>query len=133
MRELLRTLIVFILVVVGLTACNRTQPVYTVEDTRIPKPSEGLTLDQIKDNIIQAALDKGWHVDDVGPGELRVTLKWKDHSAISSVFYNKKSYSIKLDSSRNLKEQNGQIHRKYNQEVQALEAEIDRRLYRPIH
>lgn len=117
----------------GVVACNRQQPVVTVEDVRIPKPAEKLKLDQIKDNIIQAALDRGWLVNEVGPGELRVTLKWKDHVAISSILYSRETYSIKLVSSKNLKEQNGMIHRKYNQEIQALEAEIDKRLYRPIH
>ncbi len=117
----------------GLIACNRTQPVYTVDDNRIPKPAESLTQEQIKDIIIGAAHDKRWRIDEVGPGELRATLNWQNHSAISSILYSKKGYSIKLDSSKNLKEQNGVIHRKYNQEVQALEAEIDKRLYRKVH
>ena len=126
-------LFVVALVVSGLTACNRQQPILTIEDVRIPRPAEALTLDQIKSNIVQAALDKGWLVDDAGPGELRATLKWKNHVAITVIRYSKTTYSIKLASSRNLKEENGMIHRKYNLEVQALEAEIDKRLYRPSH
>jgi len=98
----------------------------------IPKGKE-VTLAQVKDAIIQAALDKGWHADEAGPGEVRVTLKWKDHSAVSSVFYTQKTYSIKLDSSVNLKEENGNIHKKYNEEVRALQSEIDRRLYLHAH
>ena len=124
---------IVVVAVAGLTACNRQQPILTIEDVRIPRPAETLTLDQIKNNIVQAALDKGWLVDEVGPGELRATLKWKNHVAISAIRYSKASYSIKLTSSRNLKEENGMIHRKYNLEVQALEAEIDKRLYRPSH
>ena len=131
MSRLLRATLV--LLVIGLVGCNRNQPIYTVEDSRLPKATESLTQDQIKNNIIQAALDKGWHVDEVGPGELRVTMRWKDHEAISSILYSKTGYSIKLDSSRNLKQQNGTIHRKYNQAVQALQNEIDKHLYRPTH
>ncbi len=130
MRKIL-TFFVVAAAVVGLSACNRQQPVLTIEDARIPKPAEALSIDQIKNNIVQAALDKGWRVDEVGPGELRATLKWKTHVAVTTILYSKSTYSIRLASSQNLKEVNGKIHRKYNQEVQSLEAEIDRRLYRP--
>ncbi len=134
MRHAMKAAIKYFIIVVvvsGLAACNRQQPILTIEDVRIPRPAEALTLDQIKNNIVQAALDKGWLVDDAGPGELRATLKWKNHVAITVIRYSKSTYSIKLASSRNLKEENGMIHRKYNLEVQALEAEIDKRLYRP--
>ena len=124
---------VIVALVSGIAACNRQQPILTIEDARIPRPAEALTLGQIKNNIVQAALDKGWLVDDAGPGELRATLKWKNHVAITAIRFSKTTYSIKLASSRNLKEENGVIHRKYNLEVQALEAEIDKRLYRPSH
>ncbi len=126
-------LLLVVFAVTCLVGCHREQPIYNVEDSRIPQAAKPMTLAQVKDAIIQAALDKGWHADEAGPGEVRVTLKWKDHSAVSSVFYTQKTYSIKLDSSVNLKEENGNIHKKYNEEVRALQSEIDRRLYLHAH
>lgn len=116
---------------VGLPACNRNQPVYNVQDNKIPKPAVTMSLDKIKENITLAAIDRGWRVEDVNPGELRITLRWKGRSAVSNVYYNKETYSIKLDSSQNLKERDGTISKKYNAEVQLLETEIDKRLYHP--
>ncbi len=121
--------LVLIFVVIGIGGCHRSEPVYTVTDEKIPAVAQQGSVETVKATIIQAAIDKGWRIQEIGPGELQATVAWKDHSATSNIFYSLKNYSITLDSSKNLKEQNGTIHRKYNQAVQALENEIDKRLY----
>ena len=112
-----------------LAGCHREQPVYDVVNNPISISAEHkFTQEKIGEIITQAAITNGWLVEKVKPGELRATIKWKDHSAVSSIIYNKTEYSIELVSSDNLKQGDGKIHRKYNEHVKALQNEINKRL-----
>jgi hypothetical protein len=118
-----------LLVVMAFSACSRTEPVYNVEADAIPvSAQQKLSSEQVGKLIAKAALDKGWSVKEVKPGLMHCTMKWRDHSATIDIKYSKHSYSIELDSSQNLKEEDGKIHRKYNQRIQKLQDEIDKRL-----
>jgi hypothetical protein len=120
--------IIFVMTL-AFAACARTEPVYNVEQDSVPASTQQkLSSEQVGKIIAQAALAKGWLVNEVRPGELHCTLKWRDHSASVNITYSKKDYSIGLDSSQNLKASDGMIHRKYNQRVRDLQNEIDKRL-----
>lgn len=118
-----------ILLLLGVSACNRVQPIYTVQDHVIPTVSLGLKTEQVTQLITQAARSNGWLVDPVSPNEVRATQKWKDHSAVVLISHNDRVFSIRNDGSTNLLQQNGTIHRAYNSRVRALESAIEKRLY----
>ena len=111
------------------TACNRMEPVYNIDEAPVPAVAQQkLSSVQVGKIIAKTAVEKGWMVEQVKPGLLHCTIKWSEHSAVVDISYSKKSYSINLDSSQNLKEADGMIHRNYNERVQQLQAEIDKRL-----
>ncbi len=123
------TVAAIVTIVFLLAGCHRTEPVYDVTDNPINKSiQDKYTQEQIGKIIIQAAVAKGWVVEKVKPGELHATIEWQSHSAISYIYYSKTEYSIELDSSDNLREKDGKIHRKYNTYVKQLRDEIDKRL-----
>jgi hypothetical protein len=120
-----------ILFVIAMTcaACTRVEPVYNVEDAPVPvSTQQKLSSEQVGKIIAKAALEKGWTATEVKPGLLHCTLQWHGHIAIVDITYSRKDYSIELDSSQNLKESDGMIHRKYNERVQELQNEIDKKL-----
>jgi hypothetical protein len=116
-------------VVIAFAACNRMEPIYNVEGDAIPAGTQQkLSSEQVGKAIAKAAIEQGWIVSEVKPGLLHCTIKWKDHSAIADITYTKQDYNIELDSSQNLKESDGMIHRKYNEYVHKLQNEIDKKL-----
>lgn len=115
-----------------LAACHQ-EMVYEVKDRPIPLVAQKALNDaQLEKVIIQAAMAKNWQVDVIRPGQLRATLRIRDkHTAVSDIMFTAQSYSIFLNSSDNLKQDDsGRIHQTYNRAVHALEDEIDRSLYR---
>jgi hypothetical protein len=120
---------IVLVMALAVVACNRVEPVYNVEEDAIPDDAQPkLSSEQVGNIITKVAVAKGWTVHKVKPGELRCTIKWHDHSAVAIITYSKMNYSIELDSSQNLKEADGMIHRKYNERVQELQNEIDLKL-----
>lgn len=118
-----------------LAAC-RQEMVYQVKDRPIPQAAQkALNEQQLEKLMVQAALAKNWRVDVVRPGQLRATLHIRDkHTANSDIFFDRSAYSILLNSSENLRQDDsGHIHRAYNRAVHALEDEIDRSLYRAVY
>lgn len=110
-------------------ASSRIQPIYSVMQHPVPNALKGqLMLEQLDVAIAQAASSKGWALDRIAPGHAQATLRWQSHAAVVDINYTVDSYSITLASSTNLKQGNGNIHRKYNEGVRALEDEIERLL-----
>jgi hypothetical protein len=126
----IRHWLVIVVLSLSVGACGRVQPIYTVQDHPLPAASHNLTSDQVTHVIIQMAQANGWLVDRLGPNELRATQKWRDHSATVLISHDDKSFSIRNESSTNLLQDNGNIHRAYNERVRKLEAAIERQLYR---
>ena len=113
----------------ALAACAHQQaPVYAVQDKPFPPAARSLNLAQIDSQIEQAAVAKGWKVEKVKPGELRVSIEWSAHSTVETIAFTQRAYSIRHLSSVSLREKDGYIHRQRNVRVQQLEEEIDRRL-----
>jgi len=129
MTQVWRKFSIILVMTMAFAACNRMEPVYNVEEDSVPTSTQQkLSSEQVGKIIAKTAIEKGWTVNQVKPGLLHCTLKWQNHSAIIDITYSKKNYSIELDTSQNLKESDGMIHRKYNQRVQQLQNEIDKRL-----
>jgi len=129
MTSILQKLTITFVAIMAFTACNRMEPVYNVEGDAIPAGTQQkLSSEQVGKTITKTAIEQGWLVSEVKPGLLHCTIKWKDHSAIADITYTKQDYNIELDSSQNLKESNGMIHRKYNEYIHRLQNEIDKKL-----
>lgn len=114
----------------GLVACNRQQPIYTVTDHPVPPAAQSLPKQSVEQAILEAASVRRWNVDRVQPGLMRATQKWRTHMMTVNIRYSQERYSIEHVMTSNLKEQGGTVHRAYNTNVKALEDEIERHLYR---
>lgn len=121
----MRSLIVGMMLLT-LTACfGRWQPIYNVYYRPMPVTVEKLSLEQVRDTIIQAGAKRGWVViDEKQPGVLDVTLNARSHFAHIIVAYDKETFSIQYKESRNLLYEEGLINRNYNRWIRNLEADI---------
>tara|TARA_Y100001956_G_C4128762_1_gene192095 strand:+ start:4438 stop:4830 length:393 start_codon:yes stop_codon:yes gene_type:complete len=108
-----------------LVGCGRVQPVMNVEDTPV---AYNLQSKQVKSAIMQAASNRGWVVEEVGPNELNAKIHVRSHYAEIKIPYNEKFYSIIYLNSENLKADDGKIHRNYNRWVNNLNVDIKRQL-----
>lgn len=108
-----------------LSACTRLQPIYNYQKENIP---EGLSLAQVKQSIIEAAENRDWTIKVINPHQLEATHSSRQHKAIVNILYSDSSYSIFYHGSENLNANNGKIHRKYNQWVRNLNADIQKKL-----
>jgi hypothetical protein len=112
-------------------ASARVQPIYTVQGHPVPSASASLGPDQITQLIASTAQSTGWVVEPLSSTQLRATQKWRTHSATVIITTDGRTYSIHYETSTNLLQQGGSIHREYNKRVHALEDAIEKRLYRP--
>ncbi len=110
-------------------ACSRTAPVYDVRDRPIPVVAQKLSLDEIGQNIMSAGRRRHWRIDPIGPGRMTGRLDDRQHEAVIDISYTQQSYSITLADSVNLRQEGGEIHKKYNKWIRLLERDIDERLY----
>jgi hypothetical protein len=126
-EETIRRFVILVLVL-AVGACQRIQPIYSVQGHAVPTASAILAPDQVMQLIVSAAQSKGWTIDPINPTQVRATQKWRTHSATVIISTDGKTYSINFDGSTNLSQSGGIVHREYNERVRALENEIDRRL-----
>lgn len=130
-----------ILFIVALSGCENVRPIYQVTKQPIPQLSTPLTLQQIEKHIMRAGNIKNWRMRVLKSGNIEGLLTIRSRSAIVSINYDQRYYSIQYKSSHRLyagkawKDQafEGQfvIHRKYNSRVRALERAINRELSFP--
>ncbi len=112
-----------------LAGCNHTQPIYNVEQEAVPVSArQKVSTEQVGAIIVKVASNEGWIVEKTKPGLLHCKLNWREHTAVVDIVYSDKDYSIHHVSSENLKDQDGKIHRKYNERIHQLQDEIDRAL-----
>lgn len=114
---------VLALSLVFITACNTTAPIMNVDNTAVVGD---LTKAEVRKAIITAGVSRGWVMSDTNDHELRGTLALRTHQAVVRIPYSAKSYSIVFESSVNLKENRGRIHRNYNRWVKNLDTDIRR-------
>lgn len=120
--------VAFIFVLLVMTSCTRLQPVYNVDESIESIFTKKISSVEVGKIILAAAHEQGWKIKADGVNKYKAFIVWRDHSAVSAITYSSNGYSIRLLSSENLLEGNGQIHKKYNKYVQRLQKNIDTRL-----
>ena len=112
----------------ALAACG-TVPIYTVNNAPVTTASgKAAETAKVRQAILDAGAGLGWRMRDASPGVLNATLDLRGHNAVVEIPYSQKTYSIKLKSSANLNESDGQIHKNYNGWVQNLERAINAKI-----
>ena len=107
---------------------RRTEPIYNVVNHPVPLPAQKLTADQIAQTIVASAMQYRWRVLPTGPNQMRATYDRGHEEAVIDIIFSQRFYSITFVSSVDLKEQNGEIHRRYNEWIHNLERTIEERL-----
>ena len=134
-NKLVKNIVLVIVAVTMLDACQRIRPIYEVHSQVIPATDTSLTLSQVEARIIKAGASLGWLMKPVKPGLLRGTIRRGKHSAVVRIEYDTDTYSILYDASHRLYEgialegepYEGRrvIHRRYNQYVKTLNRQIE--------
>ena len=120
----MRILPIFLVILVVLTGCSRTQPVYNVTDHSLPEAAQKLSLEQIGDAIVAGHKSPGWSLTKVKEGVIDGEYKHRHHFAEIVVKYNKRNYSIIYSGSRNLLSDGTKVHKSYNRWVKKLDDDI---------
>jgi hypothetical protein len=111
--------------VIALAGCVRAAAIYNVNDAPVTATTaKSLSTAQVRTAIIAAGTSMGWRIVDAGPGKLEGTLVLREHTAVATIPYSGKAYSIVYKSSVNLQESGGTIHSNYNGWVQNLDRAI---------
>ncbi len=98
--------------------------VYNVENKEIIQEVDTL---KVKDTILKAGLSLGWSMYEVDNNTITASILLRGHSAITTISYTDRSYSINLIKADNLNynKENNSIHKNYNSWIQNLEHTID--------
>ena len=126
---------ILLLIAATANACNQARPIYQVENQPIPQFSPALSLKQIEARILNANHARNWTLKLLEPGKIEGLLTINRHSAVVTIDFGQKSYSIRYKSSHQLKAgmalvndpRQGQflIHHSYNSSIQSLKETID--------
>ncbi|MCW5750166.1 MAG: hypothetical protein KIT81_03385 [Alphaproteobacteria bacterium] len=130
MSQSIRAALAACLAFLFLAGCDRTQPVYNVQDQALPIHAQGLSLAEIERQIVAAGSRRGWRFEKQAAGQLQGVLRERGHYARIDVRFSTRSYSITLVESDNLLQSGGEIHRNYNRWIHNLERDIDAALTR---
>lgn len=120
----MRILPLFLVIVIVLTSCSRTQPVYNVTDQAFPAAAKNLSLTQIGNAIIASPKAREWALQKVSEGVIEGEITNRKHYAKIIINYNKEKYSITYSGSRNLMASGNEIHSNYNKWIKNLEDDI---------
>lgn len=114
-----------------LLACSGGAQVYQVKDAPVQTATgKEVALDQVQRAIIESGAKLGWIMAVTKPGEVQGTLNLRSHTAVVTIPFSTKSYSILYKESTNLKydAEKQTIHGNYNGWVQRLDNEIRARI-----
>ena len=129
MSGVLRTALA-VMLVLGLSFCQRIEPIQNVVDNPIPRQMQSLPLDTVEQQIILGGNSAPWTLTRVAPGVISGSVSFRSHAAKVDVLVTNQSYSIRYVSSTNLAERGDEIHRNYNRAVESLRRNIDNHLIR---
>lgn len=119
-----RVLIIGVVLIL-FSAC--TAPLYEIKETPIETGTEqSISLAQIETAIITAGEGIGWKMKTSKPGEVTGTYRESKYTAAVKIPFSSENYSIFYKSSKNLKYNGAEIHRRYNTLVQNLSTAIGR-------
>lgn len=108
-----------------LPAC-RTEVLQTVVEAPLPAAAAGAAIGDVDEAIWRAGRKASWHIEQLRPGDLRGTWRFKHHAAVVSIAHDRRRMSIRYVSSENLLHEGNQIHRTYNRRIHQLVAQIQR-------
>lgn len=131
MRKSLFFVAILCVAVLMFSACRKTAPI--VNPTTPISTTQQLSLNDVRQAILQACPMTGWKAIKVTDNEIEARLDIRAHTAIVSIPFTKDSYSINYKSSTNLKAKNGTIHSYYNGWVENLRRNIDSKLIEFAH
>lgn len=101
----------------------RSAPIYNAEHIPI-SPRDTATIEEIAEAIWSAGRRLGWKVEKIKPGESLARLKIRSHSATVKILFNTQEFSIIYLNSKNLDQDDGEIHENYNVWIKRLEEKI---------
>ena len=91
----------------------------------------GLTHDQVREAITEAAESRNWTVKPLNDSTLLATLVIRSrHSATIEIPYDTTRYALNYKDSTNLDYEEGEIHENYNAWVEKLDRTIQKELHR---
>jgi hypothetical protein len=91
-----------------------------------------LTEAQVADAIRRAGKERGWEMEDAGPGHITGTLRVRGrYLAVTDIAYSPTQIRIAYKDSQNLDYDDGEIHKSYNKWVKRLSDAIRKELARP--
>lgn len=112
-------------VVLGISACANTQPIMNIDNAPV---ASSMTDAKVQAAIIKAANKRGWLIEESKNNEMIASINVRNHQARVRISFSENSYSIKYESSENLKQRNNKIHRNYNRWINNLDNDIRREI-----
>lgn len=131
MKQLLSVMFVVGFTIVMMTGCRGGAQIYEVKDTPVQTATgKAASMEDIQKAIIGAGAKLGWIMAVSKPGEILGTLNVRSHTAVVTIPYSEKTYSILYKDSTNLKydAEKNTIHSNYTGWIQRLDNEIRARL-----
>jgi len=107
--------------VLFLASCTRERPILNLQNQPV---AQELSAKQVKKCMELAGISRGWQMQTVKPGLIHGTISTRGHYAVVNIPYSNHGYSIEYQSSVNLLEKNGYIHRNYNRWISSLNQSI---------
>lgn len=119
------------LAVVAVMGCKGGAQIYQVKEAPVQTASGTVpSLEQVQKIIIESGVKLGWVMAVVKPGEIQGTKNVRIHSAVVTIPFTAKNYSVLYKDSTNLKYNAAAqtIHQEYTYWIQELDNEIRARL-----
>lgn len=119
------------LAVVAVMGCKGGAQIYQVKEAPVQTASGKVpSLEQVQKIIIESGVKLGWVMAVVKPGEIQGTRNVRIHSAVVTIPFTAKNYSVLYKDSTNLKYNAAAqtIHQEYTYWIQELDNEIRARL-----
>ncbi len=119
------------LAVVAMMGCKGGAQIYQVKEAPVQTASGKVpSLEQVQKIIIESGVKLGWVMAVVKPGEIQGTRNVRIHSAVVTIPFTEKNYSVLYKDSTNLKYNAAAqtIHQEYTYWIQELDNEIRARL-----
>ncbi len=131
MKRMRSGVIVACLALVVAAGCRGGGQIYEVKEAAVQTATgKDASQDQVQKAIIEAGVRLGWVMAVAKPGEIVGTLNVRSHTAIVTIPFSSKNYSILYKDSTNLKYNADKhtIHENYTGWIQRLDNEIRARL-----
>ncbi|HWA44262.1 MAG TPA: hypothetical protein VHA10_13705 [Hypericibacter adhaerens] len=121
-------IVVLLSALLVLAGCANTQPVYNVDHHPMPEAARNLPVDRIGELIVKAGEQRQWTFQRAGTGHLVATQIDGRYAAVIDIYFDQSNYSITKKSTSGFPEENGEIHRRYNNWIHYLEGDINAQL-----